>query len=130
MAGSFSHASGIIISTACGRLRPARCSNSSTSSKFAESEASGVHMGNILRMLPGINGVARRASRAAIQLRLPRIVLISPLCAISRYGCDSGQDGKVFVENRLCTSAIALSTRSSVRSGKNVTSWSGVSMPL
>ena len=57
------------------------------------------------------------ASRACIQFRLPRIVLISPLWAMNRYGCASGQDGKVFVEKRECTSAIALSIRSSVRSG-------------
>ena len=35
----FSHASGIIISTACGRLRPPMCSSSSTSSNDAESLA-------------------------------------------------------------------------------------------
>ncbi len=46
-------------------------------------------------------------SRAAIQLRLPRTVLISPLCATSRNGCASGHDGKVFVENREWTSAIS-----------------------
>ena len=37
----FSHASGIIISTECGRDRPPRCRSSRTSSKEAESEASG-----------------------------------------------------------------------------------------
>ncbi len=47
-------------------------------------------------------------SRARIQLRLPRIVLISPLCAMNRYGCASGQDGNVFVENLECTSASAV----------------------
>ena len=41
----FSHASGIIMSTACGRERPPRCSSSSTSSKLAESLAPGVHIG-------------------------------------------------------------------------------------
>jgi len=35
-----------------------------------------------------------------------------------RYGCASGHDGKVFVENLLCTRAIALSVRGSVRSPK------------
>jgi hypothetical protein len=49
---------------------------------------------------------------------------------MKRYGCASGQDGNVFVENRECTSAIAEVTRGSVRSGKKLTSWSGVSMPL
>ena len=41
----FSHASGIIISTACGSERPPRCSSSSTSSKLAESLAPGVQIG-------------------------------------------------------------------------------------
>ena len=57
-------------------------------------------------------------SRARIQLTLPRSVLISPLCAISRYGCASSQLGNVFVEKREWTSASALSMRSSTRSGK------------
>ena len=56
-------------------------------------------------------------SRALIQLRLPRTVLISPLCAMKRNGCASGQLGNVFVENRLCTRASAVSNRSSDRSG-------------
>jgi hypothetical protein len=127
---SFSHASGIIINTACGRLRPARCNNSSTSSKLAESDASGVQVGNSRRMLPGSNGEASNASRAAIQFRLPRIVLISPLCAMNRYGWASGHDGNVFVEKRECTNAIAEATRASDRSGKYVRNWSGVSIPL
>ncbi len=70
------------------------------------------------------------ASRARIQFRLPRIVLISPLCAISRYGCASGQDGKVLVEKRACTSAIAEAYSGSDRSGKNASSCIAVSMPL
>ena len=65
----------------------------------------------------------RAASRARIQLRLPRNVLISPLCAMYRYGCASGHDGNVLVEKRLCTRAIALANLGSDRSGKNVRSW-------
>ena len=57
-------------------------------------------------------------SRARIQLTLPRSVLISPLCAIMRYGCASSQLGNVFVEKREWTSASALANRSSARSGK------------
>ncbi len=68
-------------------------------------------------MLPGRFGVDSSASRAAIQFRFPRIVLISPLWAMMRYGWASGHDGNVFVEKRECTSAIAELTRSSVRSG-------------
>ena len=57
-------------------------------------------------------------------------VLISPLWAITRYGCASGQLGNVFVEKRECTSAIALFIFSSVRSGKKLRTWSGTSIPL
>ena len=52
-----------------------------------------------------MTSVASWLSRARIQLRLPFTVLISPLCAISRNGWASGQDGKVLVENRECTIA-------------------------
>ena len=78
----FSHASGIIISTACGRDRPPRCSSSSTSSKDAESDAPGVQIGKARARSPGISLVDSSASRARIQFRLPRTVLISPLCAM------------------------------------------------
>ena len=57
--------------------------------------------------LSGIRLVDSMASRARIQFRLPRIVLISPLCAMYRYGWASGQDGNVLVENRECTRASA-----------------------
>ena len=60
-------------STACGRLRPARCSSSSTSSKLAESEAPGVQTGNSRRMLPG-SSVARRAAAP----RGPHPVAVAP----------------------------------------------------
>ncbi len=82
MPGLFSHASGIIISTACGRLRPPMCSSSSTSSNDAESLKSGVQIGNSRLMSPGIRSDSSSVSRVRIQLRLPRIVLISPLCAM------------------------------------------------
>lgn len=63
-------------------------------------------------------------------MRLPRTVLISPLWATKRNGCASGHDGKVLVENRLCTMAMALVQRSSRRSEKNCGSCIVVSMPL
>ena len=126
----FSHASGIIISTACGRLRPPRCSSSSTSSKDAESEASGVQIGESRLRSPGMLVLASIASRACMRLRLPRTVLISPLWATKRNGWASGQDGKVLVEKRLCTIAIALMHRSSRRSGKYWGSCIVVNMPL
>ena len=74
--------------------------------------------------------MASIASRARIQLRLPRIVLISPLCATYRYGWASGQDGNVLVENRECTRASAEPYRGSDRSGKNGSSCTADSMPL
>ena len=86
--------------------------------------------GSSRRRSPPNTPVASSASRARIQLRLPLIVLISPLWAISRYGWASGQDGNVLVLNRLCTRASAVSTRSSFRSGKKVASWPVVSIPL
>ena len=52
-----------------------------------------------------MRSLASMASRARIQFRLPRTVLISPLCATYRYGWASGQDGNVLVENRECTRA-------------------------
>ncbi len=44
--------------------------------------------------------LSTEAWRAAIQLTLPRSVLISPLWATMRYGCASFHDGKVLVEKR------------------------------
>ncbi len=113
----FSHASGIIISTECGNDRPPMCSSSSTSSKEAESDAPGLQIGYSRLRSPPISSLSSSASRARIQLRLPITVLISPLWAMKRNGCDSGQLGNVFVENRECTTATADSTRSSTRSG-------------
>ena len=126
----FSHASGIIISTECGRLRPPMWSSSRTSSNDAESEAPGVQIGNSRSRSPGITSEASSASRARIQLRLPMTVLISPLWAMNRNGWASGQLGKVLVEKRECTTASAEAIRSSTRSGKNSSSWSVVSIPL
>ena len=115
------------MSTASGSDRPPMCNSSRQASKLAESLSSSARTGN-RRSRPrpsaagGISALASMDSRARIQLRLPLIVLISPLCAMYRYGWASGQDGNVFVENRECTSAIALSTRGSDRSGKKVRS--------
>ncbi len=134
MAGSIdrlrSHASGIIISTAWGSDRPPRCSSSSTSSKLAVSDPPGVQIGKIRSRSPGMRSDASSASRARIQFRLPCTVLISPLWARYRYGWASGHDGNVLVENRLCTSASADSSRSSSRSGKKPRSCPVVSIPL
>src|ERR1700694_2370635 len=99
----FSHASGIIIITAWGRLRPPRCNSLRTWSKEAESEAPGVQIGDNRLRSPPMRERPSLASRACMRLRLPRAVLISPLWATKRNGCARGQDGKVLVENRLCT---------------------------
>ncbi len=64
-------------------------------------------------------------SRARIQFRLPRTVLISPLWAMRRNGWASGHDGNVLVENREWTSASSVANRRSDRSGKNGSSWPG-----
>ena len=130
MTGLFSQASGIIISIACGSDRPPRCSSSTTSSKDAESDASGVQIGNSRSRSPGIRSERSRVSRARIQLRLPLTVLISPLWAIIRNGCASSQAGKVLVEKRECTTTSALAIRSSSSSGKTSSSCSVVSMPF
>ena len=47
------------------------------------------------------------SSRASILSAFPFIVLISPLCTISRLGCARFQLGMVFVEKREWTMAIA-----------------------
>ncbi len=127
----FSHASGTIISTECGSERPPRWSSSRTSSKEAESEASGVQTGKIRSSCAcPKREEASWDSRAFIQLRLPLTVLISPLWATKRYGWASGQLGKVLVEKREWTSATAEPKRRSERSGKNGSSCPVVSMPL
>ena len=48
------------------------------------------------------------SSRAIIRSTLPRMVLISPLCRMSRLGWARSQLGKVLVEKRECTMAMAL----------------------
>ena len=59
---------------------------------------------------------SKSASRARIQLMLPRRVLISPLCEIIRYGWASSQLGNVLVLNREWNMHRALTSRSSSRS--------------
>ncbi|KFI84105.1 hypothetical protein BPULL_1871 [Bifidobacterium pullorum] len=126
---SFSQAGGSIIRMACGRLRPARCSSSRHSSKVPESEYPGVAIGSSGSNSPSSSEL-RRPSRACSQLRLPWMVLISPLWASRRKGWASGQLGNVLVEKRECTMATRAAIRSSLRSGKNPVSCMVVSMPL
>jgi len=78
----FDHGSGIIIITACGSERPARYSSSSVLSNMPESLPFGLMIGRILSISSPNDSVVKRASRACIQLPLPRTVLISPLWAM------------------------------------------------
>ena len=112
----FSQASGTIIDTACGRDRPVRVRSSRTSSNDAESLAPGLTTGRSGARSPR-SSLSSCDCRARIQLRFPRTVLISPLCASVRKGCASGHDGNVFVEYRECTIASFDANRSSLRSG-------------
>ena len=126
----FSHASGIIIKTECGKLLPPKYKSSKTSSNEAESLPEFSTIGNKRFKSPGIRSLSNKVSLALIQFRLPFTVLISPLCAMYRYGWASGQDGNVFVENLECTKAIADSTSGFDKSGKKSSSWPVVSIPL
>lgn len=112
----FSQASGTIIDIACGKDRPVSVRSSRTSSNEAESLAPGLTIGSSGAMSPS-SSLSSCDCRARIQLRLPRTVLISPLCASERNGCASGHDGNVFVEYRECTMARRDAKRSSLRSG-------------
>src|ERR1041384_378229 len=95
MVECFAPGSGIIIMTACGIERPESTMSSSTLSNIEESEPFGLTIGGIFLMSSPNSGDSNSASRARIQLMLPRSVLISPLCAMQRYGCARSQLGKV-----------------------------------
>jgi hypothetical protein len=73
-------------------------SNSRALSKLAESEPRDQMTGFNRSTRCCQTRERRLASRARIQLRLPAMVLISPLCASMRNGCASDQFGKVLVE--------------------------------
>ena len=92
---------------ACGSDRPAMTRYSSTLSSEAESLMSGSMMGAMSDASPKTVECST-LSRACIQRRLPRMVLISPLCANRRKGWASAHVGKVFVLKRECTSASPL----------------------
>jgi len=116
MLSSRDQGSGTIIIIACGSSRPARWSSSSTLSNIAESEPLVSMTVRILsRSFPNSFELII-AWRACIQLMLPRSVLISPLCEMYRYGCARAQEGKVLVEKRWCTIAIAETTEGWLRS--------------
>ena len=102
---------------------------SKVSSNDMESDPPTVQMGNAFSR-SGRSSLESNDSRVRIQLRLPCTVLISPLCAMKRYGCASGHEGNVLVLKRLCTNARADSMRSSDKSGKNSPSSGVVNIPL
>ncbi len=77
----FDHGSGISIIMACGSERPASTSSSSVLSSIAESLPFGLTTGRIFGVSSPKRSEANSASRAFIQLKLPRSVLISPLWA-------------------------------------------------
>ena len=107
--------SGISTETACGRLSPLRVRNSSALSRLAESLISGWMMGVMSLISPSAPEFST-LWRACIQLRLPRMVLISPLWQSMRKGWARLHCGKVFVEKREWTIAIALVNHWLVRS--------------
>ena len=94
----FSQASGMSIMVLCNTPRPLKRKISSALSNAAESELSGWIICRNSSMFSPQTAEAISCSRARVQFLFPKRVLISPLCAIIRYGCASLQVGKVFVE--------------------------------
>ena len=78
---------------------PPASSTSSMLSRVQESDPLVDTSGRTSSMF-GINGVWNLKLRATAQLRLPRIVLISPLWARKRKGCARRHSGQVLVEKR------------------------------
>ena len=103
----FTHGSGIAIITASGSSMPLITMNSSALSSMAESEPEVLIAGRTLCSSPFNAPDSIVSSLARILSALPRIVLISPLCTINRFGCALCQLGAVFVLNLECTMAIA-----------------------
>ena len=81
--------------------------NSRVLSSMAESEPLASTTGNTLSSSPSHTGEDMVSSRASIRSALPRMVLISPLWAMSRLGWARSQAGSVLVENREWTRAMA-----------------------
>ena len=81
--------------------------NSSTLSIEALSLMPGCMMGRICEISPSASD-DNTLSLASIHARFPRIVFISPLCAIIRNGCAKLHVGKVLVLKPQCTKARAL----------------------
>ena len=88
-----------------GSVRPVINRNSSALSSPLVSEQSGSMTGKSDDRSSLKSSLCITPSRARIQFRLPRKVLISPLWAIMRIGCARSQLGNVLVEKRACTMA-------------------------
>ena len=112
MSRSFCHGSGMVIITASGSGTSFIIRNSSVLSSIAESLPAALMTGSTLSMSSCMTAEDIVSSRAIMRSTFPRMVLISPLWRISRLGCARSQLGKVFVEKRECTMAMALSPSS------------------
>ena len=99
--------SGTRMAIACGSESPLSIRNSNTLSNEAESLMPSCTIGRRSLMSPNAS-LLSTLSRAFIQPRLPRMVLISPLWANKRKGWASFHFGNVFVLNREWTSASPL----------------------
>ncbi len=85
-------------------------------SNCAESEPSSSMIGNSRCSGPPNFADSSWLERALTQLRLPRRVLISPLWQMKRNGWARSHVGKVLVEKRECTTAMALTMSGSCKS--------------
>ena len=99
--------SGIMIMTASGSGIPLMTRNSSVLSVIAESEPSVLMTGSTFVSASYSFPERIVSSLASILSAFPRIVLISPLWTMKRFGCARSQLGFVFVLKREWTVAIA-----------------------
>ena len=97
---------------------------------MAESEPVLLIAGSTLCIWPFKYSDSIFSSLASILSAFPRMVLISPLCTINRFGCARSQLGLVFVEKRECTMAMADTKSPLWRSAKNVRSCPTRNIPL
>ena len=104
--------------------------NSSALSSMAESDPSLFTTGSTRAKSPPKASVCIVSSRASILLTLPRMVLISPLWAMSRLGWARCQLGSVLVEKRECTMASDDSYSGARKSSKKVRSCPTRNIPL
>ncbi len=106
----------MVIITARGRSMPLIIRNSNVLSNMAESDPVLLIAGSTLCICPFRYSDSMFSSLASILSALPRMVLISPLCTMSRLGWALSQLGLVFVEKRECTMAMADSKSALCRS--------------